>query len=949
MAEPSYTRTADRKTRSAWRGIRPRLIGILLVPTIAALGFGALRMQAAVSESSDAARAESIADALPDSFRLAIQLTVERDAGSSDIPAETLAKIQGATDKSIRSWQAKLPQVDFSDDAGLRHDLIVADDTLDKIDALRKQLADPATRTKAQRQYTVTLNDLFDLAGHLPALSDGDVFTESEALGEIRTASEALGDERELMTKALAAGHISIADLAALARAESTWTAVSTNYYEHTSPAARAAFDKVTDRTTEYGSGGVPAQGAVDKLLRTGDVSSLGVTLPQWQKAYSDFVTKMQDVIVRSATDIADDVSASREDAQRSAIINAVVIFLVLFAALGAAMLAARSILRPLARLRLAALGIAHRELPGRVRELERADGPVDVLVEPLGIGGRDEIGEVAEAFDAVHAEAVRLAGEQAQIRANVNKMFVNLSRRSTSLVERQLRLIDQLEANEQDPEDLANLFRLDHLATRMRRNDESLLVLAGGDNGPTARGDVPVLDVLRAAASEIEQFARVEIDSAETAEFRGQVAGDLVHLLAELIENATNFSPPDTPVVVGTGRTQPGNQLLIEIRDQGIGMTPEELAAANTKLRRTTGLDADVARMMGLVVTSRLAARHGLAVDLVANNPRGVVARVVVPDTAFAGRAEDPRSVLPWAQERPQVPTEASFQGTGHEQSRPFEQASQQALQQPSRPPQPPQPPSGLPVRTPGSAPGIAPDATPWSTPTVTPATGPTPAYGVAPAATTGENWFAGTSAATGRPEARPVTPQRRDPIVDLLGPSALDLPAEVQDDDVSPIFESLESEWFRRRPLNARRPHPGAPTSRRTGSVAADDTAENGLGGRDRRGWASPGDEGWRRAAELERQQERRPAAVTAGGLPVRVPGQNLIPGAAPATEHAPAQPQRGLDPRRTRGLSSFQQGVSRARSTTDQADRHPRNDSLNDPLTDPLNDPLNDEEQQ
>ncbi len=202
-------------------------------------------------------------------------------------------------------------------------------------------------------------------------------------------------------------------------------------------------------------------------------------------------------------------------------------------------------------------------------------------------------------------------------MRANVNRMFVNLSRRSQNLVERQLRLIDDLEAGEQDPAQLANLFRLDNLATRMRRNDESLLVLAGGDTGQTGRGNVPALDVLRAATSEIEQFARVEVDSAEAAEVRGSVAGDLVHLLAELIENATNFSPPETPVVVRTLPRHPGEPLIVEIQDDGIGMTSEELLAANTKLRSTSGLDADVARMMGLVVTARLADRHGMSVEL--------------------------------------------------------------------------------------------------------------------------------------------------------------------------------------------------------------------------------------------------------------------------------------------------------------------------------------------
>ena len=851
MAEPTSDRTAR---RSGWRGIRPRLIGVLLVPTIAALAFGALRMESAIAANTAAARAESVAVTLPDSFRLAVQLTVERDAGSMGAPPETLAKIQAVTDAAVAAWRRELPGVDTTDNPELGRDLTAARTAIDGIADLRQRLAQPKSRPQARADYTDTLNLLLGLAGRLPELDDGDMYRQAYALAEIHTASEALGAERRLMGKALAEGRISRADQVALGQAQSSWAEASATFYARTSPAARAAFDRITDGTTAQGGTGAPMQGAVAQLVATGDVAGVGMTPADWQAASADFVTQMVEVIVQAATDLSDDVAASGEAARRAAILNAVLVVVVLLLALLAGLAAARSILRPLRQLRQAALDIAHRQLPDRVRRLEHAQGPVDISVEPIGMERRDEIGEVAEAFEAVHAEAVRLAGEQAQMRADVSTMFINLSHRSQSLVERQLRLIDELEANEQDPDDLANLFRLDHLATRMRRNDESLLVLAGGDVGQSTRGDVPVLDALRAAASEIEHFARVQIDSRESAKFQGAVVADIVHLLAELIENATNFSAPPTKVVVRTTRATPTGPMVIEIADQGVGMSADELAAANAKLRRTSGLDADAARMMGLVVTSRLARRHGLSVKLQANAPTGVVASVMLPADVFV--PPDP-APLPT-----RTPT---YAGAG---------APAPAV------------PAGL-VTAGAPAPSAAPASLSAA---VREQFSPSP-YGHL-SGRVFEMTFPRQGATAPREASSAPAPRRpMEPMWGSLAPTALDLPAVRPQDEATPIFAGLESEWFRRRPAPA---------------DAMEDTAVRTTG------WASPGDAGWRRAAEVEASGSA--SGTTASGLPVRVPGRNLVPGAAADTPVIPVATRR--DPQRARGLGSFQQGVSRAR---------------------------------
>ena len=251
----------------------------------------------------------------------------------------------------------------------------------------------------------------------------------------------------------------------------------------------------------------------------------------------------------------------------------------------------------------------------------------------------RDEIGQVAAAFDDVHREAVRLAAEQALLRGNVNAMFTNLSRRSQGLIQRQLSLISELESREADPDQLSSLFKLDHLATRMRRNGENLLVLAGEEPGRRWTRPVPLVDVLRAAASEVEQYERIELASVPSTEVAGRVVNDLVHLLAELLENATSFSSPQTKVKV-TGHALPDGRVLIEIHDTGIGLSPEDLAAINERLASPPTVDVSVSRRMGLFVVGRLSQRHGIRIQLRPSDSGGTTALVMLPvDVAQGGK----------------------------------------------------------------------------------------------------------------------------------------------------------------------------------------------------------------------------------------------------------------------------------------------------------------------
>ena len=352
----------------------------------------------------------------------------------------------------------------------------------------------------------------------------------------------------------------------------------------------------------------------------------------QYYDNMSTTIGKIQSVEQDLAGQIVARSQALQQGARQSAEFTAEVTGGVLLLVLIATIIVARSLVEPLRRLQSDALQIATVRLPQRVAELsEVADPQAALHIEPISVNSTDEIGKVARAFDQVHREAVRLAGNEALLRGNLNTMFISLSRRSVPLIERLARMIDSLEQNEDDPDRLSNLFSMDHLVTRMRRNSENLLVLAGEEPVRKWSEPVPLADVARAAASEIEQYPRVVLNIQPGIAVSGQAAADVVHLLAEIIENATMFSPRDTPVHV-SGQELSSGGVLIEVRDSGVGVSPPRLAEMNWRLDNPPLIDVSVSRHMGLFAVSRLAARHGVRVRLRPVSPQGLSALIWLP-----------------------------------------------------------------------------------------------------------------------------------------------------------------------------------------------------------------------------------------------------------------------------------------------------------------------------
>ncbi|WP_199424510.1 sensor histidine kinase [Actinotalea solisilvae] len=376
-------------------------------------------------------------------------------------------------------------------------------------------------------------------------------------------------------------------------------------------------------------------------LISSGEKQNFDFIAPDdWRAAADREIVAFEPLaseLRQAATQRADAVAAN---AVREAVITTLVALGALAASVVIALSIARQIVVPLRRLTEAA-GNVRDELPRLVDQVAVPGQGPDLTLTQIPVTSRDEIGQLATAFNEVNATTIQVAQEQAALRGSIAEMFVNVARRDQVLLNRQLSFIDALERSEEDPKTLADLFRLDHLATRMRRNAESLLVLAGIDTGRRLRDALPLSDVIRTASSEIEHYERVLLDLPVDPMMLGHTALPAAHMLAELLENATVFSEPGTPVQVSTGIDE--RSVIITVLDQGLGMTPEELAEANEKIRTTSAGDVLGSQRLGMFVVGRIAARLGTTAELALGpDGKGTLATIRMPLVLFV----DPGSI---------------------------------------------------------------------------------------------------------------------------------------------------------------------------------------------------------------------------------------------------------------------------------------------------------------
>jgi signal transduction histidine kinase len=354
------------------------------------------------------------------------------------------------------------------------------------------------------------------------------------------------------------------------------------------------------------------------------------VSLSQWEGTLVPYATHLEVVLTKSPVWIQSQVTSQARRALTTLIVVASLGLLLVIASIAFSLLMGRRLMRRLNSLRQAALELAHDRLP-RVMTRLRDGETVDVEAEaPPVEQGADEIDQVREAFNTVHRTAVAAAVDETNLRRGINEVFRNLARRNQVLLHRQLGLLDGMERKAEEPDQLEDLFRIDHLTTRMRRHAEGLIVLAGDSPGRGWRHPVRFVDVLRAAVAEIEDYARVRVEVHSRAALTGPAVADVVHLLAELIENAAVYSPPTT--VVRVQGELVGRGFCIEVEDRGLGMADEQLAEINHKLAAVPAFDLSGSDRLGLFVAGRLAHRHGISIALRSSVYGGTTAVVIIP-----------------------------------------------------------------------------------------------------------------------------------------------------------------------------------------------------------------------------------------------------------------------------------------------------------------------------
>ena len=1009
-----------------WR-VRWRLAAVIAVPTLTAAVLGALTINTDVNNWQATGRVQHLAQlnadvvqlsqALEDELNWSTAYAATRQSGSGAFAAP-LKQAQNAADRAAGKV--------VSDSAGVTAGAGYQPGTVQGLTGVQAAINDLASVRKgvtnsqfpsSQIVRVYSLNLIGPANTFSGAIGSGannaDLESDVNAMAALLRNESQVAVQRAVLYAALLSPGKTLraGDLATLQQAHEQ------------AVANMAAFDASTDTALQQNYSNTVSGAAVDvaasnevlaiQTATAHPTSALPIDPATWNRGMSTTIKDTRTVANQLADEVSQHANKLRSDATTSLLVTSVVTLLLLLLVVLISTIVARSLIRPLRKLRADALDVAGHRLPEMVRRLSQSEGADEgVEIEPIGVTSTDEIGEVARAFDQVHREAVRLAADEAMLRGNLNAMFINLSRRSQSLIERQLSLIDSLEQSEQDSGRLSSLFRLDHLATRMRRNSENLLVLAGHEVTRRWSQPVPLVDVLRAAISEIEQYERVVLNVQPGIVVVGQAVNDVVHLVAEIVENATTFSPEDTQVYV-SGQPLSSGGVLLDITDNGVGISDQEMSHANWRLDNPPVVDVAVSRRMGLFVVGRLAARHGVRVRLRHAQAGGLTALIWLPDTVAAPEVAPPLGRLRRFEADDYGPT-PSLSAPTVTASTSGSAAASQATSAARIPRFSPAGPASAPG-APG-APGPAGPAAPSFTPAASAGSPAGPAPGpAAPGAGTGvpsqpgqppvegtpagnnwepagNGWDLGNAHAdqdgsptqalpvrngstagpasgnaggdyrgsrdqrddaesrtpggpsrlpafSGSPAASqaPPFPAAAQNVHGSAGPSAADTasvangaaasgPADPADGQVTvppagpqrlPIFDSLESDWFRRSGNTL------TSTQRAQGGQAAQPAGQGS--------WTSPADEGWRAA-----QAVASPAAgeTTQAGLPRRVPRANLVPGSVgggvpgapdghpgPGSHEAAAEaPARSADAARSR-MASFQRGAREGRAAAPQ----------------------------
>jgi signal transduction histidine kinase len=634
--------------------IRSKIIALVAVPVLTLLAQWifvttltagpAFNLLSAQTLLSDVAKpGKSLLGALQRERRLTVEFLSTPDASPAAMSAQRLE-----TDKAAVAFRAGATSENARDAAGdavrARVDRLIADvgSLTGNRGHVDRRAVDPVG---AQNLYNSILDSGFQLFTSFATFGDERVDGQIRALTSIALGSEHLARVDSLLAGAQRAG-----EFGAQARNDLLTGIATSRFLMEQGVSDLPARDRASYQKLYSGPAYTKLRELQNTLVAASQPDTASpVTGAQWKTAYDAFRAEFVQFERAATESVTGDATPFAMKVLVRLALAGLLGLLALIISLVVSLKVGRSIVGRLGRLRGEALELAGRRLPAVVRRLQRGEA-VDVEAEtpPLEYG-RDEIGQLGHAFNEVQRTAVQSAVDEANVRRGINEVFLNIARRSQTLLHRQLALLDKMERRETEPDELEDLYRVDHLATRMRRHAEDLVILAGAAPGRGWRNPVPVIDVVRGAISEVEDYKRVDIVSVESSAVLGRAVGDVIHLLAELLENAASFSPPQTRVQV-VGQVLP-NGYALEIEDRGLGMSPEALAEANRKLLEPPDFDpADSARL-GLFVVAQLADRHGIRVSLRPSGYGGVTAVVLIPGelvTTGQGQAALPAGPTP-------------------------------------------------------------------------------------------------------------------------------------------------------------------------------------------------------------------------------------------------------------------------------------------------------------
>ncbi|GAA3593799.1 hypothetical protein GCM10022419_091050 [Nonomuraea rosea] len=628
--------------------MRSRLVALILIPTVVGVLLAGVQLANAIGTSAEYRRLTQVAELVQRIGALDHELGKERTLTAWYVADRTksqrfvqLKTQRQATDSAKKQVLTSAASIDAAYSTRVREGVENMRRWLDGLDSLRDSMVGSVPPRAAISTYTTMIDVFSAIQGDLgDGVSDDALQGDVAALGSLQRMKEEVSRQQIILIMVLVQRKLDSDDWANfLGSWDKQQAELASFELEADAKDLKAYQDGVKGLQVDRAD--AMRQRALAQVREFNRIKDLDVTTHRDLSLWFDSTTATGSAMRKVEDSLATKIVATTRDLsdteQRTAIISGALILVLLLLVLIITTRVAGSLVRPLRRLRAEALQVATSRLPETVRVLrESGEGAQVPEVPSVGVNTRDEIGEVARAFDEVHREAIRLAGDEAKLRANVNSMFVNLSRRSQTLVERQLQLIEGLEQGEEDEQRLSNLFRLDHLATRMRRNSENLLVLAGQEAARKWSEPVPLVDVARASLSEVENYERVQIQIPSGTLIVGPAVTDAVHLLAELIENSISFSPRESKVQVASTPVEGG--VLVSINDLGIGMSQEELSEANWRLANPPVVDVSVSRRMGLFVVGRLALRHGIRVQLSMRETGGLSALVMMPDMLISG-----------------------------------------------------------------------------------------------------------------------------------------------------------------------------------------------------------------------------------------------------------------------------------------------------------------------